>query len=469
MSDVADTSSPEALCIFEDDRYLNFFPLSLNKPVFALMVGTLHLWERIYGEIGSERLSLICRPYLADVLKETLETVYPDKEIDVNGIQEGNVLFINGRLLAYEDELPLLREEIKLNTVIDKNGVPVIAFLDQERAASFFEYLEKPLQDSEVLKVFEKLSVLKNEEVDKDLPGAEELIVIKEAELAEWAGSNKVNREKTGLKLLSFYWQLIAENGNCLRDDFQKYPMRGAAPESELFKGVDLINEDDIVIGSGVEVRSGTVLDATEGPVMIADGVKIEPNVLINGPCYIGEGSIVRGGAKIGNCTSLGMQCRVGGEVGESIISAYSNKQHEGFLGHSYIGSWVNIGAGSCNSDLKNNYGKIRAWSSGKIRETGRRFLGLIVGDHSKIAINTSINTGSVVGFCSNAMAVGFLPKFTPSFTWKTEPEFEGHLLDKAVKTAEIMMDRRNVKFTPAMAELFKVINRFSRQSGYNA
>ena len=274
---MADTSNPEALCIFEDDRYLNFFPLALNKPVFGLMIGTHPLWDRIYGEVGFERLSLICRPYLADVLKETLETKYPDREIVINAVHEGNVLFINGRLLAYRDELTALLEEVRLNTVIDKNGVPVIALLDEPKAASFFEYLERSLQDSEVLKVFEKLSVLKNEEGDKDLPGVEEQIETKEAELAEWASSNKVIREKTGLKLLSFYWQLIAENGKCLIDDFQKYPMRGSAPESELFKGVDLINEDDIVLGAGVEVRSGTVLDATEGPVIIADGVKIEP------------------------------------------------------------------------------------------------------------------------------------------------------------------------------------------------
>ncbi|MBN2069879.1 MAG: hypothetical protein JW814_00345 [Candidatus Krumholzibacteriota bacterium] len=464
-----DTTSPGALCIFEDDRYLNLFPLSLNKPVFELMIGTSPIWERISGEVISERLNLICRPYLEDTLNETLKARFPEREIRVNSIDEGKILFINGRLLAYEDELELLRGELEDDTVIDKNGIPVIASFEGDKASSFLKFLKDPIEDGEVEKVFEKLNELKKEKEDKDLPGIEEQMELKEAGLAAWVKANGAKRKKTGLKLISFYWQFIAENSQCLLDDFQKFPMRGAAPESELFKGVNLINEDDIVIGAGVEVRSGAVLDATKGPVMIADGVKIEPNAIIEGPCYIGEGTIIRGGARVGKGSSIGTQCRIGGEVGESIISSYTNKQHEGFLGHSYIGSWVNIGAGACNSDLKNNYGKIRTWSSGRIRETGRRFLGLIAGDHTKIAINTRVNTGSVVGFCANVLAIGFLPKFTPSFTWSSEPEFEPYSLDKAVKTAEIMMDRRNIELTTAGAELFKILNRFCRQAGFNA
>ena len=463
-----DTSSPGALCIFEDDRYPNFLPLSFDKPVFELMVGTQTLRERISGEINPGVLSLLCRPYLSDVLLEKTSLEAPEDQILVNEIPAGKILFINGRLLAFRDELERLRDGLEDNTVIDKNGVPVLALVTDEKASSFFEYLRNPLSNEEVLKTFNRFKESAKEKDKNDGPKGEELIEIKEKELSAWIKENGLKRRKTSIKLLSYFWQLIGENGNCLVDDFQKNPMRGSAPESELFKGVDLINEEDIVIGSEVEVRSGTVLDATEGPIIIADFVRIEPNAIIDGPCYIGEGSVIRGGAKIGKGTSLGKQCRIGGEVGETIIASYTNKQHEGFLGHSYIGSWVNIGAGSCNSDLKNNYGKIRAWSAGRIRETGRRFLGIVAGDHSKIAINTRINTGSVVGFCSNVMTNGFTPKFIPSFIWSIEPEMKEYNLDKAIKTAEIMMDRRNVQFTPAMAELFKIIDRFCRQSNHN-
>ena len=195
--------------------------------------------------------------------------------------------------------------------------------------------------------------------------------------------------------------------------------------------------------------------------------VQIEPNAIIYGPCCISEGAIIRGGAKIGRGTSICKQCRIGGEVEETIIASYSNKQHEGFIGHSYVGSWVNIGAGSCNSDLKNNYGKIKAWSVGRIRDTGRRFLGTVIGDHSKVAINTKINTGTVVGFYANVMAAGSPPKHVPSYTWAIEPDFTPYELDKAVETAKIMMDRRNVDFSSALEELFKAIFKLSRQSGH--
>ena len=213
-------------------------------------------------------------------------------------------------------------------------------------------------------------------------------------------------------------------------------------------------------------MRSGTVLDASEGPILIADRVSIEPNAIINGPCFIGAGSIVRGGAKLGHGTSLGEECRIGGEVEESIISPYTNKQHEGFIGHSYIGSWVNIGAGSCNSDLKNNYSHVKAWCAGSIKETGRMFLGVIVADHAKIAINTRINTGTVIGFNSNVLTSGFPPKFIPSFTWTLEPELVEFDLEKALTTARRMMDRRNVEFTAETEELFRTIHRFCKQSG---
>jgi len=284
--------------------------------------------------------------------------------------------------------------------------------------------------------------------------------------LGKWAQQNGVKLNETNVRLLSQCWQLIGENRSCIIDDFQKSPLRGTAPETELFKGVELINENDIVIGANVEVRSGTVLDASEGAIVVANGVRIEPNAIIYGPCAIGEGSIIRGGARIGHGTTIGRQCRVGGEIGECIFAPFGNKQHEGFMGHSYAGSWVNIGAGSCTSDLKNNYGLVRSWSAGRMRETGRRFLGATIGDHSKIAINSRLNTGTVVGFNANVVSVGFPPKLVPSFTWLIEPVFTRCELEPAIETARIVMDRRNVAFTAAHADLFRAIERFSRLSG---
>jgi UDP-N-acetylglucosamine diphosphorylase/glucosamine-1-phosphate N-acetyltransferase len=447
----------KALCIFEDDRFPNFFPLTLNKPVFDLLIGTQSLMERIQADVPHGQVCLICRPYLTPVISERL-----DQEPVINGPCGSEAFYVNSRLLAYGDELPVLCSELGINEIFSKNGVPVVARLDAEKAAAFTDYLLSALSDERVEKVVTGLKNISGEN------GLEEVRSGYDEDLEAWAGANGVTLKDTNIKLLSFYWQLIVENGPCIEDDFSKNPLRGAAPESALYRGVDLINEEDILIGESVEVRSGTVLDASSGPIIIADGAVIEPNAIIYGPCYIGKLTIIRGGAKVGKGSSIGMQCRIGGEVGETIIAGYTNKQHEGFLGHSYVGSWVNIGAGTANSDLKNNYGKIKAWCAGSIRNTGRRFLGLVCGDHSKIAINTRINTGSVIGFNANVFITGYPPKFVPSFTWKMEPELEVYDLDRALETAGIMMDRRDVELTEAGSELFRVLFRFSRLAGHN-
>lgn len=459
---------PSSLCIFEDERFPNFFPLSLDKPVFDLRIGTQMVLGRIIDEITPANLSLLCRPYLAGVVSENKTAGGEELPCTVNTPPEGDTLFINGRLLAFEGELGELCAALTPGSIIHKKGICVTASLAGEQAAAFFEYLSAPLTDEEMLRVVTSMKEAASPagSKKKQVEGIENA-PSREAELANFCETHGVSLLTTEVRLLSQYWQLVGENKACIVDDFIKNPLRGTAPEANLFKGVDLINEEDIVIGSDVEVRSGTVLDASEGPIVIADSVHIEPNAILYGPCFIGEGSIIRGGAKIGHGTSIGTQCRIGGEVEETIISSYSNKQHEGFLGHSYVGSWVNMGAGCCNSDLKNNYGVVRAWSRGTIRETGRRFLGVVIADHAKLAINTRINTGTVIGFNTNVLATSFPPKFVSSYTWSLEPEYEEHNLDRAIETAKIMMDRRNMVFTPALEELFRMIFRFCRQSGH--
>jgi len=452
----------KALCIFEDDRFPNFFPLSLNKPVFDLLIGTQTLMDRIRADIKHQSVSIVCRPYLLDTVRERQVAVGDEDSPVMNGPSGSETCFVNGRLLAYADELTRLCSELGENEIFSKNGIPVAARLDKERSAAFVDYLLSALSAEKVERV---IIGLKNLTGDN---GLEEAGSAYDEGLDAWAARNGVALRDTNIKLLSFYWQLIAENGPCIEDDFSKNPFRGASPESALYRGVELINEEDILIGESVEVRSGTVLDASSGPIIIADGAVIEPNAIIYGPCYIGKLTIIRGGAKVGKGTSIGEQCRIGGEVGESVIAGYSNKQHDGFLGHSYIGSWVNIGAGTANSDLKNNYGMIRAWCAGAVRNTGRRFLGLVCGDHSKIAINTRINTGSVIGFNANVFVNGYPPKLVPSFTWKIEPEFEPYVIEKALETAGIMMDRRDVELTEAGSELFRILFRFTRLSEYN-
>ena len=454
---------PVNLCIFEDARYPNFLPLVLNRPVFDLFIGTQTLAKRIVDELDPQTVSYVCRRYLSALVKAKSAQEESPHSVLVNELTDGETIFLNGRLLTYGAELIALLSALESGTMMHKKGVAVAAKLSGDEAAAFLEKISEPLSDEAVQK---DIQSLKKRAAAESAGPKTETQEEKSYLLVRWAEEKGIGLAETGKNLLSFYWQLIEENSACIRDDFEKSPIRGLAPDSALFKGVDVINEEDIVIGAEVEVRSGTVLDASEGPIVIADRVSIEPNAIINGPCYIGERTIVRGGAKLGHGTSIGRDCRIGGEVEESVIAPYTNKQHEGFIGHSYVGSWVNIGAGSCNSDLKNNYSHVKAWCAGLIKDTGRMFLGVIVADHVKMAINTCINTGSVIGFSSNVMTSGFPPRFIPSFTWTLEPETVELDLEKALLTAQRMMDRRNVEFTTETDELFRTIHRFCKQSG---
>ncbi|MBI3004934.1 MAG: transferase, partial [Ignavibacteriales bacterium] len=203
----------------------------------------------------------------------------------------------------------------------------------------------------------------------------------------------------------------------------------------------------------------GVVIDTEDGPVIIGKNVKVFPNATIIGPVFIGDNSWIKVGAQIYENTSIGPVCKVGGEVEETIIHSYSNKQHAGFLGHSYIAPWVNLGADTNNSDLKNNYGNVKVYVNGQQVDTGLQFVGLTMGDHSKAAINSMFNTGTVVGVCSNIFGFGFPPKYVPSFSWGAAGEtFTTFSIDKAIEVARRVMARRKIELTATEEKLFRKI-----------
>jgi UDP-N-acetylglucosamine diphosphorylase/glucosamine-1-phosphate N-acetyltransferase len=180
------------------------------------------------------------------------------------------------------------------------------------------------------------------------------------------------------------------------------------------------------------------------------------PQSTIYGSCYIGCNTTIKVGAKIFSKTSIGPWCKVGGENENAIIQSYSNKQHDGYLGHSYLCEWVNIGAGSNTSDLKNTYGNIKVQLREKEINTERMFMGLLCGDHTKSAINTAFTTGTTAGICGILVADGFLPNVIPSFAWRGTKGCSQYKIDKALETAQIVMQRRNKKLLPEEIELIE-------------
>jgi len=207
--------------------------------------------------------------------------------------------------------------------------------------------------------------------------------------------------------------------------------------------GVFIVNPNNIFIGESAEIAPMVVLDASKGPIIIDNNVTIMSQSTLQGPCYIGNNSLIKIGAKIYHNTVIGNNCKVGGEIEHSVIQGYSNKQHEGFLGHSFLSEWVNLGADTNTSDLKNTYGNINITQRGKTILTQRMFLGLICGDHSKSGINTMFNTGTVCGIHANVFGAGYTPAELHSFTWGGIGSIRKYTLKMALKVAQTVMQRR--------------------------
>lgn len=181
---------------------------------------------------------------------------------------------------------------------------------------------------------------------------------------------------------------------------------------------------------------------------------------LIRGPFALCEQATVKMGAKIYTGTTIGPYCKVGGEVTNSVLMAYSNKGHDGYLGNSVLGEWCNIGADSNNSNLKNNYEEVRLWDyeTEGFAKTGLQFCGLMMGDHSKCGINTMFNTGTVIGVSVNIFGTGFPRNFVPSFSWGGASGFTTYKTNKAFQTAKLVMERRNIPFDEQEAAILEHI-----------
>ncbi len=227
--------------------------------------------------------------------------------------------------------------------------------------------------------------------------------------------------------------------------------------------------QDGVFVGKDVKLGEYVLFETKNGPIVIDDGAQIGPYSLLRGPIYIGKKCKILEHAAIKDQVSLGHTTKIGGEVEASIVEPFSNKQHHGFLGHSYLGSWINLGAGTCNSDLKNTYGTVNMeYPHGKAA-TGMQFLGCVMGDYSKTAINTGIFTGKVIGVCS--MMYGFVTSNVPSFV--NYARLFGQVVplpaEVMIATQLRMFSRRSVEQRPCDIQLINDmfrITQFERDSG---
>ncbi len=406
--------SPDYILIFENEYVRSLYPFSILHMQWEVRCGAFRIFEKIQRRFPSAKILFHSHR------KNTLELFLKKFNIDTDNVVFGNVLIINAGILPTEKfwqslfeayEKFLATQQLTKSVVFATNGIPLALYLARNDIVNptDFDLEFFPL-------ILEKYS-------------------------------NKL--PKTSIeppRIINFLWDAIEYNSDCIAEDF-KFFDNFADFEQLKRNSISLINEDLITIGKDSYISTNVVLDASKGPIILGEGVQIQPFTFIEGPVFIGNRTNIKSGSTIFQGTSIGEVCKVGGEIENSILQAYSNKQHYGFLGHSYIGEWVNIGAGTTTSDLKNTYESISVRIETESFDTGRTFLGLICGDHTKTAINTSFNSGTIAGICCNIYHSGLLPKYIPSFTWggdrsnSTLGSFE-----RSIETAKIVMARRDQK-----------------------
>ncbi len=402
----------EHLILVEPTRWHDYYPFSVMHPVWEIRVGILRLFEKFEKTFNPANTIFYGR-------KEHLDSFIARENVKMEKIVEGNILLLNSVIVANSH----LKKQI--SEAIEKNPGETLVFKRGDRKIGLYS--------------------------------PQQMLLPLEWELIQPNGLPFDGKEiEIEADKIEYLHDAIFANGKNILSDLELLGLDNIDANTE-YTGAHLLGKDNIFIGDNCNIMPGTVIDATEGPVIIANNVKVFPQATIIGPCYIGDNCLIKIGAKIYEDTSIGKFCKVGGEVENTIFHSYSNKQHDGFLGHSYIGEWVNLGADTNNSDLKNTYSNISLLIEDEEIDTGGMFMGLLCGDHTKSAINTSFTTGTVAGISGVLVYEGFHPRFIPSFSWggkKNSPIFRPA---KAIDIARKVMKRRNKELLPEEEILMKM------------
>ncbi|GBC98679.1 hypothetical protein HRbin17_01193 [bacterium HR17] len=434
----------DALVLFEDGKWVNFKPLTWTRPVCLLRTGIFALWEKVVQALrqaGAEGFEthIHTRSYLAPTLRHCLKS----KGVFVNELERldgKSVLFVNGRLLV-TPELAQRVHAVEKGAAYTQGNELVAAYLSEAAAAKVLPTLSdgEPLTDADFQSLLE-------------------------------AATTRV--EVSDAVLLRYPWQLIDHNAELIAAEFAS-ATAGKGSEGKLEQGAVIYGGDAsrVYLGKGAVVHPTVVLDVTHGPIYIGDNTVVYPPTRIEGPAYIGRGTWIVGG-KIREGSNIGDVCRVGGEVEESILHGYSNKYHDGFLGHAYVGEWVNLGALTTNSDLKDTYGSVRVTVEGEGKVDAGTKVGCFIGDHVKTSIGTLICTGKRIGVFSHLH--GFVVDDVPSFTiWAKSIGGQGDavelLLESALETHRRVLARRKVEATPEEAELIRTLFELTREERQKA
>ncbi len=404
------TDSPDMnIILFDTDARNHLLPLTATRPMGELRLGILTLREKWEHRLHSKA---------SYITQEYLQEKYPIQ------IEEEN-LIINGGVMPTVALCKRI-EELGLNEALLANGELIAARLNEAQFESLIGE--------------EEVEELQGLELEANIP----------------------------LIQVTNLWQLVRLNEQALLDDFELLTKgKTSKPVSDTNSIIGPL--ENLFLEEGVKMEYCT-LNLSIGPIYIGANTVIMERGMMRGPIAIGSDSILKMGVKIYGPSTFGPGCRVGGEVARSIFFANSNKAHDGYLGDSVLGEWCNLGADTNNSNLKNNYSEVKLWDyeTERFEKTGQQFVGLIMGDHSKCAINTMFNTGTVVGAFANIYGAGFPRNFVPDFSWGGPDGYRTYKFIEACETAAIVMARRGQEFNELeKAILYHIYDRTAKFRGW--
>jgi UDP-N-acetylglucosamine diphosphorylase/glucosamine-1-phosphate N-acetyltransferase len=390
----------ELIFIDSHEEWQRFLPFTFTRPISEIRIGIFTLTEKWLKYLDANSFSFITEPYLQVKFQKPART--------------SNQLLINAAVCP-DPVLILQIQDLKPGQAIFREKSFIAGIAGHE------------------------IPVQKLREPDRD-----------DFEVIEY------QQEYLQLK---YAWDIFIHNGQQIRLDFENL-LDHAANKPVADPNTIVYNPDQVFLEDGVKIKAA-VLNAENGPIYLGKHSSVSEGANIRGPFSLGDHSIVSMGAKIRGDSSTGPWCRLGGEVGNSILFGYSNKAHDGYLGNSVIGCWCNLGADTNTSNLKNNYAFIKMWNFEKesFQNSGLQFCGLLMGDHSKSGINTMFNTGTVVGVSANIFGSGFPRSFIPSFSWGGASGMTTFEYQKAVEVAQRVMERRGLHLDAAEEEILQVIH----------
>lgn len=381
----------------------DFYPLTLTRPVGDLRIGILTLKEKWQKRLN-DKVSFLCEDYLRKKFPSDIEN---------------DNIAISSNVLPFSQLVEAITKLEKGSALVYNNNI-IAARLDAQDVITFYE-----------------------------------------------------NRENLSLKTVEFNsevlfinhtWDIFTYNEQEIERDF--FLITAGRKSQPLNPTNRILQPERIFVEDGV-TADFSIINPANGYVYLGKDSTVMENAVIHGSLALCEHSTVKISAKIYGASTFGPHSKVGGEVGNAVIWGYSNKGHDGFLGNAVLGQWCNLGADTNNSNLKNNYSEVKMWSYAKHRfiKTGLQFCGLVMGDHSKSSINTMFNTGTVVGVSANVFGAGFPRNFVPSFSWGGSAGYEEYPFKRAMETAALVMQRRNMPLTDIEIDILQ--NVFNKTSEY--